>query len=104
MRLTTIFIALFVMVAFAGSAFAVGSGKKVELPDGAQGKVIFDGKAHADAGLKCADCHTKIWPMKKGPAMKMADMNAGKGCGVCHDGKKAFATSAQADCAKCHKK
>jgi c(7)-type cytochrome triheme protein len=104
MRLTGIFIVLLVLVAFVGSAFASASGKKVEYADGAQGKVIFDGKSHADAGLKCADCHTKIWPMKKGAAMKHADMNAGKGCGVCHDGKKAFKIDDQANCGKCHKK
>jgi len=104
MRLTGIFLILLLVVAFAGSAFAVSSGKKVEYADGSQGKVLFDGKAHTDAGLKCTDCHTKIWPMKKGPAMKMADLNAGKGCGVCHNGQKAFKTNDPASCAKCHKK
>jgi c(7)-type cytochrome triheme protein len=31
----------------------------------------------------------------------MKDMEAGKSCGACHNGTKAFAVK---DCAKCHKK
>jgi c(7)-type cytochrome triheme protein len=83
-------------------AFAVGSGKQVEFDGKTTGKIIFDGKAHADKGLKCADCHgkPKLFEMKKMP-LNMDDMKAGKSCGACHDGKKAFNVS---ECTKCHKK
>ena len=86
----------------AGGAMAVGTGKKVEFDEKTNGKVIFDGKAHADAGFKCADCHSKpkLFEMKKVP-LKMDDMKAGKSCGTCHDGKKAFSVT---ECVKCHKK
>jgi c(7)-type cytochrome triheme protein len=86
----------------AGGALAVGTGKKVEFDEKTTGKVVFDGKAHADTGAKCADCHSKpkLFEMKKAP-LKMDDMKAGKSCGTCHDGKKAFGVS---ECAKCHKK
>jgi c(7)-type cytochrome triheme protein len=87
-----------------GSAWAVAPGKTIEFTGSKEGKVTFDGKVHADKGLKCPDCHTKIFPMKKGAAPKHADMDAGKECGVCHDGKKAFATKDKATCNKCHKK
>jgi len=77
----------------------VGGGKTVEFQT-TGGKVVFDGQIHAKA--KCNDCHPKLFPMKKGgPAITMKDMEAGKGCGACHDGTKAFALK---DCAKCHKK
>ncbi len=51
---------------------------------------------------KCADCHTKVFPYKAG-ALKatMADMDKGKSCGACHNGKDAFKSSD--DCVKCHK-
>ena len=101
MRLTVF---VLVMIAFVGNALAVPSGKTVEYAGGPGGKVIFEGKAHADKGLKCSDCHPKIFPMKKGEGLKMADMDAGKSCGTCHNGEKAFKTSNQADCGKCHKK
>ena len=71
-----------------------------------QQEASFDGKVHADKGLKCADCHTspKLFEMKKGgDKVTMAAMNDGKSCGSCHNGKKAFSVKAQADCAKCHK-
>jgi c(7)-type cytochrome triheme protein len=42
--------------------------------------------------------------MKKGTKITMAEMNEGKYCGVCHNGQKAFKSSEQANCEKCHKK
>lgn len=101
-----VIVALVMVVAFvlAASAFAVGPGKTVEFAGGSQGKVVFDGKAHADKGGKCADCHPKVFTMKKGTAkITKADHVAGKLCGTCHDGKKAFGQD-EANCAKCHKK
>jgi c(7)-type cytochrome triheme protein len=104
MKKTVLAVVVLVIVAFVGSAFAVPPGKTVDYEGGGAGKVVFDGKMHADKGLKCNDCHTKIFPMKKGMKMMMADMNAGKNCGECHNGTKAFGTKDAADCAKCHKK
>lgn len=101
-RFFSIFVAVCFLLSLAGLAMAQGPGKKVEYDEKTQGKVVFDGKVHADAGLKCADCHSKpkLFTMKKSE-LKMADMKAGKSCGACHDGKKAFSVS---ECAKCHKK
>lgn len=105
MRITVLLLTILIAVAFVGSAFAVPAGKTVEYAGGDAGKVVFDGKTHADKGLKCGDCHTKIFKMKKGSEiMTMADMNAGKNCGTCHNGEKAFKSSDAANCAKCHKK
>jgi c(7)-type cytochrome triheme protein len=104
MRKLTVLIAIAVAVMFVGNAFAVNPGKTVEYAGGAAGKVVFDGKSHADKGLKCNDCHTKIFQMKKGSKITMADMNAGKNCGECHNGTKAFASKDAANCGKCHKK
>lgn len=98
---------VFLMAAFMliGTALAVPPGKTIEFEGGSLGKVVFDGKIHMDKGLKCNDCHTKIFQMKKGSVeIKMADINAGKYCGVCHNGEKAFKSSEPASCAKCHKK
>ncbi len=95
---------LMAMLMLAANAMAVPAGKTLEW-DTPQGKVTFSGKVHADKGLKCTDCHTKIFKMKKGgDVMKMADINAGKFCGQCHNGGKAFKTSDPANCVKCHKK
>ncbi len=104
MRSVQVSIVMVIAVLFAGSALAVSSGKTVDYAGGALGKVIFDGKVHADKGLKCAECHPKIFPMKKGMKITMAEMNEGKNCGVCHNGEKAFKSSDKANCEKCHKK
>ena len=104
MKLTGIFAVSAALALSIGSVMAVPPGKTVEFTS-SRGKVTFDGKVHADKGLKCADCHTKpkLFEMKKGGGkMTMAAMNEGKSCGACHDGKKAFSVKAPADCVKCH--
>lgn len=108
MRLTILSLILVVAIAFVGSALASGPGKTVEYAGGEAGKVIFSGDTHGvKQGMKCPDCHPKIFAMKKG-AFKMTKEDHGKkaGCGTdgCHDGKKAFSQSTEADCVKCHKK
>ncbi len=105
MKIITSVMVVLIAIAFAGAALAVPPGRTVEFPGGGMGKVVFDGKIHADKGLKCSDCHTKVFPMRKTPGeFKMADMKAGKNCGACHNGTKAFSTSDAANCSKCHKK
>lgn len=98
-------VAMLVIIAFAGSALAVPPGKTVEFAGGGMGKVVFDGKVHADKGKKCNDCHPALFQMKKGAQkITMADINAGKFCGACHNGTTAFKAGDAANCAKCHKK
>lgn len=105
MKLFTTILAILITVVFVGSAMAVAPGKTVEFAGGGAGKVVFDGKTHADKGLKCNDCHTKFFKMKKGAdKLKMSEMNAGKNCGGCHNGTKAFAAKDPGNCSKCHKK
>lgn len=102
MRLTII-LTLCIALAITGTALAVGKGKQAVYETSA-GKVIFDGTIHAEKGGACKDCHPAIAPMKKGGlTMKKEDHVPGKACGVCHDGKKAFAQD-EANCGKCHKK
>ncbi|MBI3371972.1 MAG: cytochrome c3 family protein [Betaproteobacteria bacterium] len=104
MRSIVTWLASVAFAVFFGSASAVPPGPPIEYAGGPMGKVVFDGKIHAGAGLKCPACHTKIFQMKKEVKMTMADLNAGKYCGTCHNGDKAFKTSDDANCAKCHKK
>jgi c(7)-type cytochrome triheme protein len=103
MRKTAILVTILVAVAFVGSAMAVGPGKTIEYAGGPMGKVVFDGKTHADAGNKCTDCHTAVFQMKKGVAkITSADHVPGKFCGACHDGTKGF--DQKGSCQKCHVK
>jgi c(7)-type cytochrome triheme protein len=66
--------------------------------------VTFDHGKHLAGGAKCADCHPKLFAMKKGSAkLAMDDMAEGKTCGACHNGKRAFATMDGDRCLTCHK-
>jgi c(7)-type cytochrome triheme protein len=50
----------------------------------------------------CNDCHTKTFPFKAGTKhATMAEMDKGKSCGTCHNGKDAFTTAG--NCDTCHK-
>ncbi len=65
------------------------------------GPVNFSHEIHLGM-YKCADCHIKVFPFKAGVKKNtMGDMEKGKSCGACHNGKDAF--SASGDCEKCHK-
>ena len=94
-----------VALAFIGTSMAVPPGKTVEFTGSKMGKVVFDGKKHADAGKKCKDCHPKVFKMKKGSAkITMKDIYAGKFCGTCHNGNIAFKANNPKNCMKCHKR
>lgn len=99
MKIFTLTLTLLITIAFVGSAIATGPGKTVDFAGGAMGKVVFDGKAHADKGNKCNDCHPKLFQMKKGAVKITAPHKPGEFCASCHDGKKATNK-----CTDCHKK
>lgn len=108
MKLVTIILSLLVAIAFVGSAMATPPGKNIEYEGGWAGKVLYDATTHGPAkDMKCADCHPQLFPMKMSPpgTYKKADMIAGKNCGACHNGTKAFAIMTRdfTTCAKCHK-
>ena len=92
-----------------GAAYAqqkkVGGGDIKYEGAGTAGPVIFSHESHVNQHkVKCTECHPKMFKVKKGEVkMTQADFAAGKYCGACHDGKRAFSAVAQADCAKCHK-
>lgn len=68
--------------------------------------VTFSHKVHVeDKGLSCDMCHSRFFEMQSLKAQENADFTMqslydGKYCGVCHDGKMAFASSTR--CASCH--
>ena len=89
--------------AFLGVAFAQ---KEVKYDGGSGGAVLFVHKTHVQGQkLKCNDCHDKLFTKKKEAKITKAEHKGDKFCAACHsDGKKAFNMTAEADCAKCHKK
>ncbi len=65
----------------------------------AMGGVTFSHGFHTQI-FGCDQCHPGTFVMKRTQGkMKMDDMYAGKYCGACHNGGKAFPST---DCGKCH--
>jgi c(7)-type cytochrome triheme protein len=100
-----IVVTLVSILSFSASALAVGPGTVIEFNKSPMGKVLFDGKKHKEAGVACKECHNdEMFPkMKQGTVqITMAEIYAGRLCGVCHNGKRAFGT--QGNCNRCHVK
>lgn len=92
-----------IAMATAGSALAAVGGGDITLKNKG-GNAVFSHEAHVDGmKLACTECHDKLY-LSKGQhkTVTMKQMQKGKSCGACHNGKKAF--SVKGDCAKCHKK
>jgi c(7)-type cytochrome triheme protein len=68
------------------------------------GQVAFKHETHVDSAQPaCTACHPRHFRiLKSSPpreAITHTDMDKGRFCGTCHNGKKAFALD---DCAACH--
>lgn len=94
---------LIILLLAATPALAAVGGGDITLQNKG-GDVVFSHDTHvAGTGLACTDCHDKLYLNKaQHKAVTMKQMQKGKSCGACHNGKKAF--SVKGDCAKCHKK
>lgn len=102
-RIFVVFLALALVGGAMTTVYAVSAGKTLEFTKSSQGKVIFSGDVHKKAGQTCKDCHNNdTFPkMKQGTvAITMEQINQGKLCGVCHNGKRAFGP--EGNCMRCH--
>ena len=70
----------------------------------APGTVVFRHSTHVEiADNKCLTCHPQPFSILHPKRRFLHDeMNAGKSCGICHDGKTATATTDSDSCANCH--
>ncbi|GAM08277.1 hypothetical protein OR1_00548 [Geobacter sp. OR-1] len=91
------------MLLAATPALAVVGGGDIALKNKGGG-VQFSHDAHvSEMGVECAQCHDKLYTnVKQHKKVTMKEMQKGKSCGSCHNGKTAFGV--KGDCAKCHKK
>jgi c(7)-type cytochrome triheme protein len=87
-------------------AWAVTGGGDIIFDTEGMPSVVFSHDNHVGAAKKkCSECHYGIYTNhSQHKAVGMAAMRAGKSCGTCHDGKKAFSVAVMRDCGKCHKK
>lgn len=100
-----ILITVIVTFALPSLLHAIGMGGgmlEVSLPTKTVGNVSF---SHTKHGANCGQCHPKIFKKKNDKSNRrrhvtMIQMEKGRGCGACHNGKKAF--SVKGDCVTCH--
>ena len=99
----TIIPAIFIILLAAATAVqAVPRGRSLTFAS-SNGAVHFDGTLHNRHAKGCRQCHTPaVFPqMKQGSvAITMAAITSGKLCGICHNGKSAFAPAH--NCKRCH--
>jgi len=62
------------------------------------GPVVFSHKGHLRT-MQCNSCHNRLFKAGPNPRVTMAEMEKGKSCGACHNGKGAFKIG---ECVKCH--
>ena len=104
MRLLCLIGILSLILVSLGAA-RIGGGD-IAFKGGMAGDAIFRHDTHAmDAGFKCTDCHDSLYVTKqKDKRVSMEQMQKGKSCGACHNGKEAFSVKVKADCNRCHAK
>lgn len=84
------------------STASIPAGPKQPITIGAGDSAVkFSHDSHTGA-FGCNECHSTVFPMKSGKTkVTMEAIYQGQYCGMCHNGKKAFASS---ECLKCHAK
>jgi c(7)-type cytochrome triheme protein len=82
-------------------AAVVGGGEVTFEVKGAE-KATFSHEVHVvNAKLGCRECHPKLYlDTARSPRVTMKQMEKGKSCGACHDGKRAAGLD---DCSTCHR-
>jgi len=84
-----------------GVAFATVGGGDVTIKY-KKGEVVFSHDNHVGMGQECTVCHDKLFTTSsQHKAVTMKQMQQGKSCGACHNGKTAF--SVKGNCKNCHK-
>jgi c(7)-type cytochrome triheme protein len=64
------------------------------------GNVLFSHKFHTSV-YTCVDCHKSLYPAARSKVIvSMQEMDKGRSCGFCHNGKTAFGVKEQ--CKACH--
>lgn len=91
------------MVLLSGSVAwaAVGGGTITFKVSGAK-NVVFSHDNHAGTKmLKCSECHNAVFSTRAHHfKATMKDMQAGRSCGTCHNGQRAF--DVRSNCTRCH--
>ena len=94
----------FVLLLFVAPAWAQIGGGNVTFKVSGAGDVVYTHEFHVgQRGLGCSECHYHVFARAANnfkDRATMAEMQNGKSCGSCHNGRKAFGL--EKNCARCH--
>ena len=93
----------FVVAALVMLTTATVQAKDVKYSFGNAPSVTFSHDSHLAKNRDCKTCHSAIFDLSKHRSYTMAEMEKGKSCGACHNGKKAFSVATEKDCLRCHR-
>ncbi len=104
MKMKLLLFAVLALLLSASMAFARIGGGDISFKVKGDGNAAFSHDSHVgDSALKCTECHDSLYITKeKHKKVVMSQMQKGKSCGVCHNGKRAF--DVKGSCNNCHKK
>jgi c(7)-type cytochrome triheme protein len=100
MKIVAALLAMIVAAGGLGLAQAVPSGFALEFDGEGMGAVTFSGTTHAEAGLRCADCHLSAFDVSRSARIRREDHQTDQFCFGCHDGDRAFGV--RRNCDSCH--
>jgi len=88
----------------ASPAWAVLGGGDIVFKVEGMASVLYSHDYHVSkAKLKCSECHPSLYKNRaQHSVVGMANMQKGKSCGSCHNGKRAFDVADKKHCATCH--
>lgn len=101
----TIAIALLLVVATAGLVMAKLGGGDIVFSVSGAANVLYSHDRHVGAHkIGCSECHYAVFQRSHAnhQAATMTEMQRGRSCGACHNGKRAFSVADPQQCSKCH--
>lgn len=100
MKIPALLLLMLVFLGSIGLSQAVPPGLSLEFTPEDQGVVTFSGTAHYEAGLRCSNCHMRVFHVSRSARISFRHHRSDQYCFGCHDGEEAFGI--RRNCGNCH--
>ncbi len=95
---------IILVITLSGAAWSALGGGDILFSVTGAANVLFSHDQHANATkIGCTECHYALFTTRANHRKAtMTDMQQGRSCGACHNGKRAFTVSDVKLCGRCH--
>jgi len=100
MKIPALLLMTLVFLGSVGLSQAVPPGLSLEFIPEDEGVVNFSGTSHYEAGMRCANCHMRVFDVSRSARISFGDHRSDQYCFGCHDGDRAFGV--RRNCGNCH--